>query len=278
MSSVQFRVATRKDLSTMVEWAAAEGWNPGLDDVDAFFAADPEGFFVAERDGAAAACISVVNHSDDFAFLGFYICRPDLRGQGIGFGLWQHALTHAGARTVGLDGVADQEANYARSGFVRTGASVRMEGGLQPVPHPQVRVVDPADRATLLAMDRAANGVNRAAFASVWFDGSDNRQTFVLTDGAKVIGFATLRRCQQGVKAGPVVAPDAQTALAILRGGLATLPETPVIIDVPSENRALLDALGAQGFVETFATARMYRGPTPERSAALQAIATMELG
>lgn len=278
MSSVQIRVATRKDLSTMVEWAAAEGWNPGLDDADAFFAADPAGFFVAERDGVTAACISVVNHSDDFAFLGFYICRPDLRGQGIGFDLWKHALIHAGGRTVGLDGVADQEANYARSGFVRTGASVRMEGSLQPVSHPQLRVADPADRATLLAMDRAANGVDRTAFASVWFDGTENRQTFVLADGLKIIGFATLRRCQRGIKAGPVVAPDVQSALAILRGGLVTLPETPVIIDVPSENRALLDALGALGFVETFATARMYRGPAPERSAALQAIATMELG
>lgn len=224
------------------------------------------------------ACISVVNHSEDFAFLGFYICRPDLRGQGIGFGLWRHALAHAGARTVGLDGVADQEANYARSGFVRTGASVRLEGSLQPLAQPNVRKAGAADREVLLAMDHAANGVDRAAFVSVWFDDTGNRQTVVMTDGPRIIGLATLRRCQRGIKAGPVVAPDARTALAILRGGLVALPGEPVIIDVPSENRAFLEALGELGFVETFATARMYRGPAPHRSAALQAIATMELG
>ena len=70
------RRMTLADLETVLEWAADEGWNPGVEDAEAFLAADPEGFFVTEDDGVPVAAISVVNHSPDFAFLGLYLCRP----------------------------------------------------------------------------------------------------------------------------------------------------------------------------------------------------------
>lgn len=278
MTAVLYRTARQEELPVMVEWAAAEGWNPGLDDAPAFLAADAGGFFVAERDGVPLACISVVNHSDDFAFLGFYICRPEYRGQGIGFALWQHALDHAGARTVGLDGVADQEANYARSGFVRTGASVRMQGALTAQADPQVRLADTSDVQDLLALDSQANGINRPAFMSAWLTGAGTRKTVVLEENGGLTGFATLRRCRDGVKLGPVIAPDTASAMRLVRAGLTVLGSDLVIIDVPSENTALMAHLAELGFAETFATARMYRGPAPQRTPALQAIATMELG
>jgi hypothetical protein len=41
----------RDELDLAVEWAALEGWNPGLHDADAFYAADPDGFFVGLLDG-----------------------------------------------------------------------------------------------------------------------------------------------------------------------------------------------------------------------------------
>ena len=64
------------ELELIIGWAADEGWNPGLEDASAFYAADPDGFFLKEVDGQAVAAVSVVNHSDDFAFLGLYLCRP----------------------------------------------------------------------------------------------------------------------------------------------------------------------------------------------------------
>ena len=65
------RPATREEFATAIDWAAAEGWNPGLDDLEAFFAADPRGFWMAWKDGAPVSCISVVRVSADFGFLGF---------------------------------------------------------------------------------------------------------------------------------------------------------------------------------------------------------------
>jgi len=106
---ITFHTATVKELGTALDWAAAEGWNPGLEDAEAFFASDPAGFFVARDGDRPIAAISVVNHSETFAFLGLYIVTPSYRGQGIGLRLWNHALAHAGARTIGLDGVEAQQ-------------------------------------------------------------------------------------------------------------------------------------------------------------------------
>ena len=73
-----------ENAAILLDWAAAEGWNPGLDDLKPFLAADPDGFFLEHIDGMPAAGISLVNHNRDFAFLGLYIAAPAFRGLGHG--------------------------------------------------------------------------------------------------------------------------------------------------------------------------------------------------
>src|SRR5690242_8300491 len=116
--SLQIGTATRAELDLMVEWAAAEGWNPGLADADCFHAADPGGFLVGRLNGEPIGCISVVEYEPVFGFLGFYIVKPALRGQGHGLRIWQAGMTRLANRVVGLDGVIAQQENYKRSGFV----------------------------------------------------------------------------------------------------------------------------------------------------------------
>ena len=78
------RVMDRSEIAIASDWAAAEGWNPGLCDAACFATVDASGFYIGELNGVAASTISVVNYDDRFAFLGFYIVRPDLRGRGYG--------------------------------------------------------------------------------------------------------------------------------------------------------------------------------------------------
>ncbi len=263
----------------MLDWAADEGWNPGLDDAAPFHAADPAGFFVAEAGGAPVAAISVVVHSGAFAFLGLYLCRPDWRGRGIGYGLWQHALAHAGGRTVGLDGVAAQQSNYAKSGFVLAGATSRYSGLLAPETHPEVRAAVPDDAPALARLDAEANGIERPAFLATWLAPSETRRTVVLVrDG--IAGVATARLCRYGAKVGPIVAPTPEDALALAAAALAEVTAAPLVtsIDLPEANAALAGTLTTLGFENSFTTARMYRGPAPDAGPTLQAIATMELG
>ena len=111
-----------------VDWAAAEGWNPGLADAECFARVDPGGFLIGEVDGEPVAVVSAVNYDDHFAFLGFFIVRPELRGHSYGLQVSQAALAHAGSRTMGLDGVVEQQDNYAKSGFARAYNNIRYGG------------------------------------------------------------------------------------------------------------------------------------------------------
>lgn len=272
------RPMDRAELQLVLDWAAAEGWNPGLRDAAAFHAADPEGFFLALVDGVPVAAVSVVNHDAQNAFLGLYICVPERRGQGYGLATWTAALAHAGDRSIGLDGVPDQQANYAASGFVKTGSSMRHEGRVPARLSPDARAMVSDDLPALTALDAAATGFARPRFLAAWLTEEDGRGSRVLQRGDAVQGFATWRACGTGTKIGPVIAPDAPAALDLIADIAALRPDGPLIVDVPEANTALRTALTEAGFTVPFVTARMYRGAVPETGASLQAIATMELG
>ncbi len=278
--NAEFRTATQDELKTILNWAAEEGWNPGLEDAAAFWQADPEGFFVATVDGELAAAISVVTHTADFAFLGLYIARPAFRGQGIGYGLWQHALTHAGARVVGLDGVPDQQDNYATSGFELFSATTRFTGEVTARESDSVRLAAPEDVAALIDLEAAASGVRKPAYLAAWFAPAESRQTWVMQDADGVAGFCTARRCCEGVKIGPLWAQREKDAVALMAHVAATMGG-PVTLDVPDTSASLKALCLALDLTPGFATARMYRGtpvPIGDASGGYFAGSTLELG
>ena len=261
-----------EELAVVLGWAAEEGWNPGLDDAPAFFAADPKGFFVARHSGQIVAAISVVNHAPDFAFLGLYICRPERRGHGIGLALWNHALTHAGERTIGLDGVPDQQGNYAASGFVKSGETSRFTGGITA--GPMLAEASPKDIPWITALEAAACGYDKPDFMKTWIAPSLSRRTVVLPQEQ---GFATIRACKSGAKIGPLVAQDLSGAQKLLHAAAGVFTG-PVSIDLPRDARALTDYCQSLGMTCGFSTARMYRGPAPMPGLPIRAVATLELG
>src|SRR5258707_8579607 len=101
MNGLRIRPMRPDEISIAVNWAAAEGWNPGFADAASFAAADPEGFFIGELDVAPAATVSCVNYGASFAFLGFYVVREDLPGRGYGQRMWKAAIPNPGPPTIG---------------------------------------------------------------------------------------------------------------------------------------------------------------------------------
>lgn len=273
------RAMSLDDLQTVLGWAADEGWNPGLEDAEAFHSADPSGFLIKEIDGAPVAAISVVNHDARFAFLGLYLCKPEFRGQGHGMEVWRAGIVHAGSRCVGLDGVPAQEANYARSGFVKYGKTIRYQGPVDANPDPRARRALPAEVEVLIARDRKPTGIRRTVFAGTWLSQSSTRQTIILDDGTECNAFATFRRCGVGTKIGPFQASSEADAQALLNSNPFAGSDEPVFIDVQEQGSTFCQLLKKRGFEPTFETARMYKGIPPETyPARYQAITTMELG
>ena len=273
------RAMSLKDLQLVLGWAKEEGWNPGLDDAEAMLAADPEGFLIKVVDGEPVAAISVVNHDPSFAFLGLYLCKPQFRGHGHGLDVWRAGIAHAGTRSIGLDGVPEQQKNYAKSGFAKYGSTIRYEGRINAASNSRVRRVSRDEIETLLAWDAKACGTDRATFAAAWFSPSPNRQTMVSTDGGKITGFATFRRCVLGTKIGPLYATSQDDAQILLASNPFGRRDEPVYVDVQDQNSPLGLLLRDHGFEPVFVTARMFNGAPPEANPTLfQAIATMELG
>jgi ribosomal protein S18 acetylase RimI-like enzyme len=128
MTALAIRPMDRAGLALGIEWAAAEGWNPGLHDADAFHAADPGGFLLGTLGDEPVGMIAAVRHGTDFGFVGFYIVRPGFRGRGLGLALWRAGMARLEGRAVGLDGVVAQQANYRKSGFATLHANARYEG------------------------------------------------------------------------------------------------------------------------------------------------------
>lgn len=262
---LEFGLAGPGELETMVTWAAQEGWNPGNHDAACFHAADPEGFWIARQNGEMAACISLVTYSDKFAFLGFYITRPDLRGQGIGHALWQHVLHACTATTIGLDGVVDQQDNYRKSGFVLAHRNIRYGGTPTPTGplEADIRPFEPSDLPALEAFDEYHFPGPRPAFLTTWMS-MQGHTALLARDGTDITGYGVIRPCLEGHKIGPLFAKLPEIAESLFDGLVSHAGAGTVFIDPPEPNAAAVELCRRRGLAPVFETARMYRGNAPE--------------
>jgi GNAT superfamily N-acetyltransferase len=301
MDSLRIRPMRPDEISMAVDWAAAEGWNPGFADDACFAAVDPEGFFIGEVEGVPAATVSCVNYSASFAFLGFYIVRADLRGRGYGRRIWNAAIAHAGPRVIGLDGVVAQQQNYRRSGFELAYANVRYGGAVVAPVVPQARAfsseVDTGSRqenasnqkstvvvlteiplATVAAYDATVFPAPRTAFLRAWINAPGHSGRALMRDGA-LAGWGVIRPCRKGHKIGPLVADDRATAEMVLSALLASVGGGEIFLDVPGINRDAVALAQDLGLAPVFETARMYTGAiAPLRLDRVFGVTTFELG
>ncbi|MFJ6540789.1 GNAT family N-acetyltransferase [Streptomyces sp. NPDC091385] len=271
--------ATLADWPVISAWAAAEGWNPGLSDGPAFFAQDPEGFFLGRIDGEPVSAVSVVNYGDDYAFLGCYLVRPDLRGQGHGLTTWKTALAHAGTRTVGLDGVVAQQDNYRRSGFELAHRTARYTGPAPTGPVPDgVRPAEAADLVAVTAYDSACSPADRPRFLAEWLTLPGHR-AFVREDGGRLTGYGVIRPGHDCPRVGPLFADTADGARALLTALSAEVAGQQVAVDIPEPNKAAVALALDLGLTPSFETARMYTGQVREHALdRVFGVATLELG
>lgn len=274
---IESRKATLKELELVLDWTASEGWNPGLDDAEVFFSTDPAGFFVATEHETPIAAISVVNHNEAFAFLGLYLVLPEHRGRGIGLRLWNHAVDHAGSRTIGLDGVPEQQKNYETSGFSHAGGTTRYTGRVAPSVSSDLRAAAAADIPKLIQAETAASGTRKEAYLSGWFRDTATRKTIILESGQNITGFCTVRQCRDGAKIGPLLAHTDADAERLIRHA-AHLFEGGVSIDVPDSSAELAQLCKRMSLTPGFQTARMYRGGFVVQPQNFFAVATLELG
>ena len=271
-SELQIRSLGRDEMALPLDWAAREGWNPGLHDADCFFAADGGGFLVGELAGEPIGTISAVRYGGEFGFVGFYIVRPDVRGRGYGIQLWRAAMERLAGRNVGLDGVVAQQANYAKAGFRLAHRNVRYQGSVDAargvlgdapsrcdiVPVGNVALSD------IAAYDRTVFPASREEFLAAWLP-QLQAGAWAAVDAKGVCGFVVVRPCRLGWKIGPLAADDLDVARRLYAAAAAHTGEgATLFLDVPEPNQAALQLASELGMAPVFKTARMYTGAAPK--------------
>ncbi|WP_368507924.1 GNAT family N-acetyltransferase [Bradyrhizobium lupini] len=280
MSDLEIRNLRPEEIAIAVDWAAAEGWNPGLSDAACFAIPDAKGFFVGEIHGEPVATVSCVNYDDRFAFLGFYIVRSGFRDRGHGLRMWNAAIAHAGARVIGLDGVVAQQDNYRKSGFQLAHANVRYGGFVAAPSRPPADVValDTIPLALVEGDDATVFPAPRSAFLRAWIGTSGHVGRALLRDG-KLAAWGVIRPCRIGRKIGPLVADDRAAAEAIVQALLESANGGEIFLDVPAVNREAIALVESLGLKPVFETARMYTGPiAPLRTDRVFGVTSFELG
>lgn len=253
-------------LDLALDWAAQEGWNPGLSDGECFFSADRTGFLMGFLDGQPAASISAVKYSSDFGFIGLYIVEAALRGHGLGIAIWNDAMASLRGRIIGLDGVIAQQDNYRKSGFEFAHRNIRFAGIASARNLPASQIVDlrNVDTDLVRSYDLGHFPARRGAFLRHWMRQAGSH-SLGWKEGGVLLGMACVRPCREGFKIGPLNADSAEIAEALFDALCDQLPEgATVYLDLPEPNRAALDLALRRGMQPAFETARMYAGGRAE--------------
>lgn len=273
---------TRQEVDIAIDWAAAEGWNPGLYDANCFYVADPNGFLIGLLGDEPIATISVVKYGDSFGFLGFYIVKPEYRGKGYGIQIWNAGLAYLRGRTIGLDGVVDQQSNYQNSGFRLAYRNIRYRGtggGYFSTDPGIVQLSTPLLFDEICAYDKPFFPDNRMQFLKCWID--QPRSTALgIRRNRTLAGYGVLRICRSGYKIGPLFADSPELAEQLFLALKAHAPEgAPIFLDTPAVNSAAVDLVKRHNMIVAFETARMYTGKSPDLPVnRLFGVTTFELG
>lgn len=271
----------QNEVDIAVDWAAVEGWNPGINDAECFYSSDPDGFFVGVLDDEPAGCISAVAYGDAFGFIGLYIVKEEYRGRGFGMKLWQEGMDHLRGKNVGLDGVLGEQENYTKSGFRFLHRSIRFQGTGTGDGRSYPGIVEIAEVPfeDLLSYDTIHFPAERGLFLRSWIDQKNSAGFAFIGDGG-IEGYGILRRCRSGFKIGPLFAEDDWVAESLF-SALAGRAErgTPIYLDVPEPNYSALSLAARHRMAETFTTARMYtRGDPRLPLMEIFGLTTFELG
>lgn len=256
------RLMNRKEVDLAIAWATSEGWNPGIYDAESFYQTDPSGFFLGELNGEPVGCISAVAYDQHFGFIGFYIVKPQFRGQGFGLKLWKTAIAYLGERNIGLDAVIEQQQNYQKSGFQIAYKHIRYQGvggGVVPAGIIELSTV-PFEQ--LLAYDRQQFPSERSLFLRHWIQQPESAALGVVNDG-QLVGYGEIRAAPTGFKIAPLFANDKQIAETIFLALLAHKPDAAVFIDIPDANPQAIALVQQHGMQPIFEVARMYNQGIP---------------
>lgn len=272
------RPMTLDELKLALSWAEAEGWNPGIDDANNFYIADPKGFLIGELNGEPISSISVVKYHSNFNFIGLYIVKPEWRKQGFGLKTWQEALKLINNQPAALDGVIQQVDNYRKFGFNPSHTHYRYQGVIQGQISQELIDLKRIDFEQFCRYDNQYFPALRPQFLQTWIN-QPNGCGYGIIQGENLVGYGVIRQAIEGFKIGPLFA-DYQAIAEQLLLALATYANGKnIYLDVPNINQQALALAERYQMKPVFECVRMYTHQPPSIDwTKVFGVTTLELG
>src|SRR5260370_33752741 len=265
-SPLRVRGLTVADLAFAASVRALAGWNQTLDDWRRFLAADPEGCFLAEWNGAPAGTATTTFYAPELAWLGMVLVHHEYRRRGIARALLERCIEYLrgrGGRGIKLEDTPLGKQVYDELGFKDEWTLTRWEcAKLQPLPSapdPRVRGWRESDARNMEPFDAEAFGVCREGIVPAL--ARQSRCAWALEDErGSLAGYGLLRNGLQALYLGPVAAATADGAIQLIRGLLARGDGGRIFCDIPDPNHLAASFARQHGFTAQRALTRMYLG------------------
>lgn len=279
------RRLARAEQELLVQWAAQEGWNPGLHDSELFWQLDDEGFLGIMLDSELAGGGAIIKHGPRFGFMGLFIMRPSIAlenwapssGTPVAMPCW--IASSLGRPLAWMPWMRWYPST--RGGFVPQTRQSRFEWqvprqGLEAAG--DIPKLDAVDFEQLLQFDRSCFPVTRDKYLRMWIQQPDSH-AFGLVQADQIQGYGVMRRCMSGWKIGPLfaVSPIAARRLLLAFGQRAA--GSLLYLDVPENSPAAQQLCHSFGMREVFGCVRMYLGAAPDLATErIYSITTFEVG
>ena len=242
-----YRKLARKDVAAAHKLSLEVGWPHRVEDWQLVQSLGTG--HVAVDAGAVVGTILTWKHDARNASLGMVVVAPSMQGRGIGKKLMRLALRDTTGRAVMLTATPAGQPLYERMGFRAIDVVEQHQGTaplvpmLAPARGERLRPVGAGDVPRLAALATSAAGLSRSRVIARLLEVGDG---IVLARGAEPIGFAIFRRFGRGFAIGPVVAPDAERARALVSHWVAMHPGKFLRIDVQASSGlgGWLDGIG----------------------------------
>ncbi|MEO6285756.1 MAG: GNAT family N-acetyltransferase [Dyadobacter sp.] len=255
---------SRTDLPVCRHLVQQAGWNQSEADWLRTMKLEPNGCFMAEKEGIPVATATTCCF-EKCAWIAMVLVDTAFRNRGIAKQMLLHAMDYLerkGVTTIRLDATVLGQGLYKKLGFEEEYEVTRFvrepESGKATSSYFQ-KPIDEEVMRDIMKLDRHATGVDRAMLLhSVVGQGSP---FFYLNNGKKMVeGYAFTREGASAIQIGPAIAANADAGRHILDQMASQLQGRRIFVDIPSQNVPAVHWAEANDFVKQRTFVRMCRG------------------
>lgn len=261
---LQLREMTQDDVAAVHSLAKGEQWPHRQQDLSGMLSLGMG--IVAEMGDGEIVASTMWWPYQEITSLGVVIVAKTHRGAGIGRIVMEAALDRIGDGSIILNATEDGLPLYRKLGFNGIAEILQHQGASFSAPlvpleaGERIRPAGASDKLRITALVDAATGLGRPDLMAAL---EDKGHTLVLDREGEVTGVAILRRFGRGYVIGPVVAPDARRAKALVAQWLGMRSGEFIRLDIHG-------GCGLEGWLENLGLIRvgqvvtMVRGTPPQ--------------